>query len=227
MTWTSPDGIEARNSIASYSSVANPHDGIARTSDIVMEIEGGGLGAAGSNPNHVDTTLNFTTAGQVVAISFDAIGRSLGLSSDIPDNQVQGFDVVWNGVTVGTFDAGTAAWMNPTIQVTSVAGNNTLVFYAHDQVAGHGISDIVDNIAVKTIGDGVVGSTVKLPTVPAPTFSDNDGSESHQLTLTDIPVGATVSDGSHSFTASSGNTTTTFCTTSSRRVLRPAARTGI
>jgi hypothetical protein len=67
---------------------------------------------------------------------------------------------------------------------------------------------MVDNLVLTEempLNTGYSGSPIKLSSIVA-SLSDTDGSESLVLTVGDIPVGATLTDGTNSFTAASGNT---------------------
>ena len=60
------------------------------------------------------------------------------------------------------------------------------------------------------LNSGLEDTAIKLSALTA-TFGDTaDNSERHVITISGVPVGATISDGTHTFTATSGNTTATI-----------------
>ncbi|HEY9023675.1 MAG TPA: type I secretion C-terminal target domain-containing protein, partial [Burkholderiaceae bacterium] len=209
MTWTGSRAIEAGvgsdPAQSAYSTVQNPHTPSLTTStNVVMELE-----SYGSGTNVFSSTVNFSTAGQVVEIGFDTIHRTVSATTG-SDANTQSFTVEWNGTVVGTYNPGSASWTQADLQVTSLAGANTLTFRAADTTGTLGA--IVDNISVKTIGDAAINTTAKLASlVGAANFGDTvDNSERHTLAIDAIPVGATLSDGTHTFTATAGNTSATI-----------------
>ncbi|TAK90060.1 MAG: type I secretion C-terminal target domain-containing protein, partial [Burkholderiaceae bacterium] len=201
LTWTSSDAAVETNFQSTYNGVQDPTAGTpVPGSNIVMEPEGTADAA-----NWVQTTINADTAGQVIQISFDAIRRTL---SGTADRDLQSFSVVWNGAPIAAYDTSAAAWVSPVLTVTSVAGINTLRFVPTDQTGS--IGSIIDNVSIKTIADGLEDTPINLPSLAGhAVFGDiPDNSEQHTLSLTGIPVGATISDGiaGHTFTATLGNT---------------------
>jgi Ca2+-binding RTX toxin-like protein len=230
MTWTASSNstynqwtngqhfVEANATQNSYSTVANPHNTGGLGNNGVLEVE-----SLGSGELSVYSTMNFSTAGQVVEIDLDTIRRKSNAPAKTPDTVNQSFDVYWNGNLVAHFDPTAAAWVTGSIQVLSIAGANQLEFRALDTsqttITGgynnqtynnvHGVGDIVDNVRVYTIADAGAGGTAHLQTI-TPHFDTADtAATSHIVTLGTIPVGATISDGTHSFTATAGNTTVT------------------
>ncbi|WP_140627733.1 immunoglobulin-like domain-containing protein [Methylibium rhizosphaerae] len=199
MVWTSSDGFVEVNTQPAYNSLQNPNTTLTPANNRVAEIE-----ADPGTANWIQTTINVPLADQVIEISFDALRRTL---SGTTDSNTQSFNVIWNGTVVGTYNPGTGAWLSPTIQVTSVAGTNTLRFSSTDQTGS--IGAVLDHVSVRTVADGFEDSPVRLPSLAgaALVFGDSaDDSEQHTLALSGIPVGATLSDGTRSFTATAGNT---------------------
>ena len=207
MTWTGNRAIEAGQNgdpaQSAYSAVQNPHSSATPSTNIVMESESYGAGS-----NVFSSTVNFATAGQVVEIGFDAIRRTAGLVSGA-DANAQSFTVEWNGTVIGTYNPSGSTWTQADLQVTSLAGDNTLTLRATETSGTLG--SLIDNISVKTIGDAAINTTAKLASlVGVATFGDSvDHSERHTLAIDTIPVGATLSDGTHSFTATAGSTSAT------------------
>ncbi|HKX44861.1 MAG TPA: Ig-like domain-containing protein [Burkholderiaceae bacterium] len=208
MSWTGSRAIEAGvgsdPAQSAYSTVQNPHTSLTPSTNVVMELE-----SYGSGTNVFSSTVNFASAGQVVEIDFDTIHRTVSATSG-SDATTQKFTVEWNGSVIGTYDPGSTSWSQADLQVTSLAGANTLTFRAADTTGTLGA--IVDNISVKTIGDAAINTTAKLASlVGAATFGDTaDNSERHTLAIDSIPVGATLSDGTHTFTATAGHTSATI-----------------
>ncbi len=56
------------------------------------------------------------------------------------------------------------------------------------------------------LNEGMEGSPIKLTSISA-ALTDTDGSETLSITISDIPEGCTISDGTNTFTATSGSTT--------------------
>ncbi|HEY4068943.1 MAG TPA: type I secretion C-terminal target domain-containing protein, partial [Burkholderiaceae bacterium] len=189
---------------SSYNLTVNPHSASPNPStNWVLDTEGGNA----ASPSDVHTTLAFA-AGQVVEISMDSIVRNLSLAPAGMDDATQAFNVVWNGVTVATIDPASAtSWETDTVRaVGSASGTNSLDLVAVDTTGGVGAA--VDNLNVVTVGDAAVGSAAKLASLAGiADFGSSGGT--HTLTLDAIPIGATVSDGVHSFTSTTGHTSAT------------------
>jgi len=199
LTWTGSDlDVAELGAQNLYNAVQNPNTAETPANNIVMELENDATAA-----NWMQTTLSNLTAGQAIQITFDTIERTTGPA----DRTNDAFDVLWNGVNVGTFNPGNAAWLSPVLNVTSIAGTNTLRFVPVDQTGSAGA--IVDNLSIRaSFAYGLEDTAISLPSlVGAATFGDvADNSEQHTLSITSIPVGATLSDGVRSFTATAGNT---------------------
>ncbi len=204
---TNAGGVVEIGAQSGYNGVANPHSASQNPAvNWVLDTEGGNAAA----PSSVQTTLAFA-AGQVVEISMDSIVRNLSMAPAGADNTTQAFNVVWNGTTIATIDpASASAWEADTVRAVSHAsGSNTLAIVAVDSTGG--IGAVVDNINVVTVGDAAVGSAVKLASLAGlADFGATHSGESNTLTLNAIPVGATITDGVHSFTATAGNTSATL-----------------
>jgi VCBS repeat-containing protein len=202
-TWTGSDGHLEVLPQAIYNSTQNPNTSASPSTNLVTELE-----VDAGTANWIQTTIASVQAGQVMQIQFDMTRRGV---SGFADAAQQSFDVLWNGAVVGSFDPGWS-WATPVLQVTSQVGTNTLTFRPTDQVGSHGA--IIDNLSVSTVADGVENNPVHLPSlVGLATFGDgSDGSESHVLTIGSIPPGATLSDGTRSFTAIAGHTSVTVYT---------------
>jgi VCBS repeat-containing protein len=200
LSWTGSDGHLEVLPQSSYTSVQNPHTSLSPSNNLVTELE-----VDAGTSNWIQTTIESAQAGQVLQVQFDMIRRAVSGSADA---NTQSFDVLWNGTTVGSFDP-SGSWTTPVLQVTSQAGTNTLTFRPTDQQGSYGA--IMDNLSITTVADGVENTPVRLPSLAgAAVFGDTtDGSESHMLVIGSIPPGATLSDGTHSYTATAGHTSVT------------------
>lgn len=189
-----------------YNDVQNPHTSQLPSENHVVELEADGVGG-----NVISSTLHFDRAGQVVDIGFDMIARANGPQT--ADLALQSFQVFWNGVAVGNavYDPVATQWTTEILQVTSVAGDNVLSFHPTDLDGTYGA--ILDNISVSTVGDAAVDRVADIALPPHfANFTDNvDHSETHTVSLSGVPIGATLSDGTgpdaNTFTATAGHTT--------------------
>ena len=195
---------DSTNNTFRYTNVTNPHSSGTIYTNGVLEVESIGTGQL-----IVISKMNFSVAGQVVEIDLDAIHRSHAATAGA-DAKTEGFYVFWNGTQVAQFDPRADAWVTGNIQVTSLAGENVLEFRSMDvSTTTHSTGAIVDNVAILTVADAMVGGTAHLTTI-TPYFDTTDTTAtSHTLTLDSIPIGTTISDGTHTFTATAGNTSVT------------------
>ncbi|WP_280155226.1 VCBS domain-containing protein [Piscinibacter sp. XHJ-5] len=203
LVWTGSDAAAVEVATQNiYSSVQNPHTAATPSTNLVAELEGDPDAA-----NWIQTTVEAPLAGQLMQIQFDTIRRAVSGSTD---KNTQSFDVLWNGTVVGSFNPSASSWSTPVLQVTSVAGSNTLRLRPTDQTGSFGA--LIDNLSVTTIADGSENTAVRLPSLAgSAVFGDMaDNSEVHTLRVSTIPVGATLTDGTRSFTATSGNTAVTI-----------------
>ena len=209
MTWTGSSnstfptigGVEAIRTQDIYSNIYNSHSSGAINANGVLETESAGTGALS-----VYSHLSFSVAGQVIEINLDTIHRNVNAPVTNTDANNEGFEVYWNNIRVGSFDPKNSAWVTGSLQVISQAGDNVLEIRSIETSPVHSIGAVVDNVAVKVVADAVIGGTAHLDAI-TPYFDTTDTTAtSHTMTLDSIPVGATISDGSHSFTATAGNT---------------------
>ena len=207
MTWTHDTVETGVQSTYSTAGIANPH---VNSSDPltngVLETEG----AARVGEHIASSAVFFSTAGQVVEIDLDTLRSNLrppGTTSVDANNQ--NFSLYWNGVLINSnnFNPTAGSWVTGSLQVLSQTGVNTLEIRSNTVGNSHSVGAIVDNVIVKTIADAVSGGTAHLDTI-TPYFDLTDTTAtSHTLTLAGIPVGATISDGTH--TSTSGATSVT------------------
>ncbi|MEP0069170.1 hypothetical protein [Pyruvatibacter sp.] len=130
------------------------------------------------------------------------------------DATVNRMEVVWDGEVVATISAdgssdSTLNWQSHTLTLTGDGNPADIEFREAgvDQSGGRGM--MLDNIQmVETLDNaasGIEGGTIDLPDVSA-SLTDTDGSESLAVTISAIPAGAVLTDGTNTFTAGPGNT---------------------
>jgi len=152
------------------------------------------------NPNDASNlyTTMATKAGEVYNLSFDYAARGSNPTSSI-------IYVYWEGQLVDTLNTQSATLTHVNLQlVSTTAGTGKLEFVAGDS---NSFGGVLDNITLGLATDtGIQGYAVNLPAI-ASALVDTDGSETLKTTIDSIPVGATLTDGTHTFTATAGNTT--------------------
>ncbi|MES2992770.1 MAG: Calx-beta domain-containing protein [Pseudomonadota bacterium] len=169
-----------------------------------------------------------TVAGEVYHLAFDFAERINNQTSPFrPAFDNSQIDVFWNGTRVATLNTDTNVWTHFEMDLrASATGSTRLEFRATDS---NSIGGIMDNISLQlTPNVGVINTATPLPT-PVATLTDSDGSETLTLlAITNIPVGATVTDGTNSFTATLGSTTAniTGWTLTTLSLTPPAGYTG-
>jgi hypothetical protein len=117
-------------------------------------------------------------------------------------------DALGTSNVVGTYTGTgtTPAFQHETITLT---GTGSMMRVEFDAPTGDQNGGLLDNIALNsTTNTGGVGATIQLQKL-TPALAVNDGSETMAVTFSGIPVGDTISDGTNSFTATTGNTTAT------------------
>ncbi|MFJ3484682.1 immunoglobulin-like domain-containing protein [Pseudomonas sp. NPDC090202] len=133
-------------------------------------------------------------AGQTYTVSVDYSPRA-----DALDNSV--INVYWGTTLIGTLNATEVGLKTYTFQVpVSTDGTAHLEFRAVDDNSTGGI---LDNISVvQNLNTGLEDQPILLSTIHAAT-TDVDGSETLTLTLSGLPKGSVISDGTpgHTFTA--------------------------
>ncbi|MEM7171442.1 MAG: tandem-95 repeat protein, partial [Pseudomonadota bacterium] len=138
-----------------------------------------------------------THSGGAYQISFDYSPRP-GVSSD--SNIVE---VLWDGEVIDQVTGNSAGWQTLTYEVSGGEGDlSRIEFRAGGR--SDSLGGFIDNISIKEVANtGDENSDIHL-TIEAG-LTDNDGSETLSLFVDDIPLGAVLSDGNNSFTASEGD----------------------
>eukprot|EP00435_Cladocopium_sp_Y103_P077792 s1_g1531.t1 len=131
------------------------------------------------------------------------------------DASVNRIEVVWDGVVVDTISLDGSSnsdnvWQSFEYTMTGDGDPSKLQFREAGTDIDYGRGMRLDNIKLTETTDGTVVSgsedgTISLPDISA-SLGDTDGSETLALTVGNIPDGATLSDGSNTFTASGGTT---------------------
>jgi hypothetical protein len=143
-----------------------------------------------------------TVAGTTYTLSFDYAGRP-GFSADYTR-----IGIYVDGVKLATY-ANTSPnsslnWQTLSYTFVGTGGNQVIRFVTEATLfntAGRGA--MIDNIALaqmRNYNTGALNSTINLSSIAA-TLADVDGSESLKIEVGNVPVGARLSDGANSFTA--------------------------
>ncbi|NNF80197.1 MAG: tandem-95 repeat protein, partial [Rhizobiales bacterium] len=169
-----------------------------------------------------DPVDNYADAGEIYQEFETAAGANYTLSFDWSprpgfSSTVNTVEIVWDGQVVAVLSrdgSGLAnpAWESYTINVTGTGNVERLTIREPDYAEfanGRGI--FLDNISVMTDADaqanGAENTAIDISSVEVNFGTDMDGSEQHVLNMSNIPVGAVLSDGlGHTFTATTGNT---------------------
>ncbi|MET0382665.1 MAG: Ig-like domain-containing protein, partial [Burkholderiaceae bacterium] len=142
------------------------------------------------------TSVN-TRAGELYTLSFDFAARQ---NNGAATNSV--VYVYWEGQVVDTINSASGAMAHYTLDVMATAtGSSTLEFVAADSNSFGGVLDNV-NFALHS-NTGEQGYIVNLPTIGA--ALSGAPNQTLAVTIDSIPVGATLTDGTHSFTATSAS----------------------
>ncbi len=160
----------------------------------VIELE-----SSSGAPSNLFTTVAAKT-GEMYTISFDYSPRA-----GSTDNSV--INVYWGGTVVKTLNTTTVGLQHYTLTLpVATDGDYVLEFRAADS---NSMGGVLDNIALSHASNiGVSGYPIHLSSISA-SLTDTDGSESLAVTIGGLPVGAVLSDGTHTFTAVAGLTTAT------------------
>ncbi|HDZ8836880.1 TPA: VCBS domain-containing protein [Aeromonas veronii] len=131
-----------------------------------------------------------TTAGQALHFGFDLSARA--------GNTVAALEVLWEGKVIDTITPSSAFGLeHHEYDLVATGANSRIELRA---TGGDGRS-IIDNIAISPPPVvGLVNHAVSLDVSQAFHLADTDGSETISYLIEDLPVGATLSDGSHSVT---------------------------
>ena len=183
-------------------------DGTSDTSHVI-ELE--------QNPNDVSNlyTTMATKAGEVYTLNFDYAARSGQLTTSV-------IYVYWEGQLVDVLNTQSTTMTHTTLTlVATTTGTGKLEFIAGDSNSYGGL---LDNITLgQSTNTGIQGYVVNLPSI-ATTANDTDATETIRTVIDSIPVGATLTDGTHSFTATAGTTSVDVSTwTLSTLSLTPVA----
>ncbi|WP_439845544.1 VCBS domain-containing protein [Aeromonas veronii] len=131
-----------------------------------------------------------TTAGQALHFGFDLSARA--------GNTVAALEVLWEGKVIDTITPSSAFGLEHHEYDLVATGTNSRIELR--ATGGDGRS-IIDNIAISPPPVvGLVNHAVSLDVSQAFHLADTDGSETISYLIKDLPVGATLSDGSHSVT---------------------------
>ncbi|MEQ9518387.1 MAG: cadherin-like domain-containing protein, partial [Parvibaculum sp.] len=145
-------------------------------------------------------------------------GASYTLTFDLSprpgyDASVNRIDVVWDGQVVDTISLnGTGnsdnVWQSFSYTLEGDGDISKLQFREAGTDVDYGRGMRLDNVVLtETIeGDarGEINSSIDLPDITS-SLTDTDGSESLSIAISGLPVGATITDGTHTFTATEGN----------------------
>jgi Ca2+-binding RTX toxin-like protein len=164
--------------------------GVTGDTSQVMEIE-----QNINDASNLYTTVN-SRQGELYTLSFDFAARG---NNNASTNSV--VYVYWEGQLVETLNNTSSAMQHYTLDLmATTTGPSKLEFVAADSNSYGGI---FDNIKLALDQDtGVQGYVVNLPTIAA-ALTDTDGSESLSLSLHGLPVGAVLTDGTHTLTSTS------------------------
>jgi hypothetical protein len=147
-----------------------------------------------------------TQAGSNYVLSFDYAGR-LGYSV-----QYTQIGVYVDGTRIATYantSPNTALnWQSLAFSFTGTGQAQTIVIQIESATDSNGRGAMIDDIALTEqvpLNSGYANTAIQLSPIAA-ALVDTDGSESLSVSMSGIPVGATLSDGVRSFTATSGTT---------------------
>ncbi|WP_374326246.1 tandem-95 repeat protein [Azonexus sp.] len=149
-----------------------------------------------------------TVAGATYTLSLDLAGR-LGYSADYTR-----IGIYVDGVKVGsdqsTSGASALNWQTRSFQFVGKGGAQTIRIVSEaTRFDANGRGMMIDDIALSVVqpaNTGLEDTPIRLSAISA-ALTDTDGSETLAITVEALPVGATLSDGTRSFTATAGNTT--------------------
>ncbi|VAW50728.1 T1SS secreted agglutinin (RTX) [hydrothermal vent metagenome] len=147
-------------------------------------------------------------------------GASYELSFDFSarpgiDANTSRIEVLWDGAVIDTISAdgsglSDTSWSSFNYTVTGDGDVSRLEFREDGVDLSYGRGGLLDNISLTETSSGFTATgnedtAILLPDLSI-TLNDQDGSESSTLTISDIPVGAVLTDGANSFTASTNAT---------------------
>ncbi|WP_226019672.1 VCBS domain-containing protein [Novosphingobium sp. FKTRR1] len=132
-----------------------------------------------------------TTAGQALHFGFDLSARG--------GQAVAPLEVVWEGKVIDTIKPGSGfALVHHAYELVATGANSRIELRATGGGDGRAI---IDNIAISPPPQvGLVNHAVHLDVGQVFHLADTDGSETLSYLIKDLPVGSTLSDGTHSVT---------------------------
>ncbi|MET3715951.1 retention module-containing protein [Pseudomonas sp. PvP001] len=140
------------------------------------------------------TVVANAKAGSLYTLDFDYSPRK-GHEGD------SDIKVMWGDKVVAVINGTTVGMVHYSLQLpVDSTASKTLTFASVDK---NSFGGLLDNITLSTTGNtGVAGKAIALSEITSQ-LVDRDGSETLTTTISNIQAGATLSDGTHSFTASS------------------------
>ncbi|MGA3682251.1 retention module-containing protein [Pseudomonas graminis] len=150
------------------------------------------------DPSNLYTNID-GKAGATYTVSLDYSVRAGAVDNSL-------INVFWGGKLVGTLTNTVVGLKTYTFDVpVTTDGSAKLEFKAGD---ANSLGGVVNNISVtEHLNSGLEDSAILLSTIKAAT-TDVDGSETLTVSMKGIPVGASLSDGTHTFNATAGATAT-------------------
>ncbi|MBD8614212.1 retention module-containing protein [Pseudomonas putida] len=145
-------------------------------------------------PSDLYTVVANAKAGSLYTLDFDYSPRK----GHEGDSDIR---VMWGDKVVAVINGTTVGMVHYSLQLpVDSTASKTLTFVSVDKNSYGGL---LDNITLSTTGNtGVAGKAIALSEITSQ-LVDRDGSETLTTTISNIQAGATLSDGTHSFTASS------------------------
>ena len=150
------------------------------------------------DPSNLYTNID-AKAGATYTVSLDYSVRAGAVDNSL-------INVFWGGKLVGTLTNTVVGLKTYTFDVpVTTDGSAKLEFKAGD---ANSVGGVINNISVtEHLNSGLEDNAILLSTIKAAT-TDVDGSETLTVSMKGIPVGASLSDGTHTFNATAGATAT-------------------
>ncbi|MGI9280292.1 MAG: retention module-containing protein, partial [Endozoicomonas sp.] len=152
-------------------------------------------GSASSTPDAIRYTLD-TSSGFDHELTFSARTRPDSLGTD-------DMEVVWNGEVIQTISPA-SDWETITVRLPALSASSGVLelreLSANSENDDHGI--LLDDVAIQKLTTISATEDTAFEFDLSATLADNDGSETLSLSLTGIPSGYTISDGTHSVVSS-------------------------
>ncbi|MVW90258.1 tandem-95 repeat protein, partial [Pseudomonas sp. PB101] len=172
-----------------------------------VEIGKASVYGAGGNNQVIELERNTGDASNLYTTIDAKAGTTYNVSLDYApragvDNSL--INVYWGNQLIGTLNTSTPGMQHYSFDIPVTAdGNQKLEFRAGDS---NSLGGVLDNINVtQVLNSGLEDNAILLSTIQAHT-NDVDGSESLTLTLSGLPAGARLTDGTHTFNAADGST---------------------